>query len=750
MFTISIFGKERGDRMNSKIRSLVEFIVNKKTRWATIFVWILLIGIFSFIWPQVNEEETTDNQLLPEDAMSVVANEIDNEEFSDGAGVPLLLVWHREDSLTEEDFKEIQAFYKTLEESPVDEQNFIPPFHEAPVEALKGSTSEDEKALITPVFFKETASTDQLQTALDALEEKMKSQFGDELFGELDGSELHVRFSGPVGIQTDAVSLFSNADITLLISTVILVFALLIVLYRSPILAIVPLVAVGIAYGVISPLLGFFAQKEWIEVDGQAISIMTVLLFGAGTDYCLFLISRYRDELRKEADKYVALRRALTGTGGAIMMSSMTTVVGLLSLALAYYASYDRFAVPFSLAIFIMGIAALTLLPAILALLGRFAFIPFIPRPEEMIQELEQKKGKKIRRPKPSHRFGKKLGNLVTSKPWTIILLSLLILGSLAAFVPKMQFTYGLLNSFPEDMPSREGFTLIADHYPPGEIAPVNIIVDTEGEDVSLQEKLEAHPLVEKVEDAVEGTNKDSLKKWQVTLSIDPYATEAVNSIPELQEIAFNALEEASVTNVEGNVWIGGETATLYDTEEITSRDQAVIIPVLLLVIAILLVVYLKSIVAMVYLLATVLLSYLSALGLGWIVLHYLFGVSEIQGLIPLYAFVFLVVLGEDYNIFLVSSIWRKHKKMPLKKAIAESVGETGSVISSAGLILAGTFSVLAILPLQVLVHFGTITAIGILLDTFIVRPLLVPAITTVLGRFAFWPGKMWKMHEDE
>src|SRR5699024_1989872 len=150
------------------------------------------------------------------------------------------------------------------------------------------------------------------------------------------------------------------------------------------------------------------------------------------------------------------------------------------------------------------------------------------------------------------------------------------------------------------------------------------------------------------------------------------------------------------------------------------------------------------------YLLGTVVFSYLSALGLGWIVLHYGFGVEEIQGLIPLYAFVFLVVLGEDYNIFLVSSIWRKRKTMPLKQAIADSVGETGSVISSAGLILVGTFSVLAVMPLQVLVHFGAITAIGILLDTFIVRPLLVPAITTVLGRYAFWPGKMWQLKEDE
>src|SRR5699024_1267912 len=303
----------------------------------------------------------------------------------------------------------------------------------------------------------------------------------------------------PVGIQTDAVSLFSNADITLLMSTVLLVFILLIVLYRSPILAIVPLVAVGIAYGIISPLLGFFAEKGWIVVDSQAISIMTVLLFGAGTDYCLFLISRYRDELRHEENKYMALKKAVSGTGGAIMMSSMTTVVGLLSLALAYYASYDRFAIPFSLSIFIMGIAALTLLPAILALLGRLAFIPFIPRPEKMIQEMEEKKGKKMRRPKPSHRFGKKLGKVVTGKPWTIIVLCVIVLGSLAAFVPKMQFTYGLLDSFPEDMPSREGFTLISDHYPPGEIAPVSVMVDTHGEDVSLKEQLEEHTYVEEV-----------------------------------------------------------------------------------------------------------------------------------------------------------------------------------------------------------------------------------------------------------
>lgn len=729
-----------------------DIVANSKTRWITIFIWIICIGIFSYIWPQVNGEETSDNQLLPEDAMSVQASEIKNEEFSSGSGVPLLLVWYRNGGLEESDLEAVQSIYAELVDHPLDHQSFVPPLDEAPVDALFGSASEDNEALSLPVFFDDDASTDELNASLDALqtiiEEKIDSNVVES---DLSDDGLHVRFSGPVGIQTDAVSLFSNADITLLVTTVLLVFILLILLYRSPILAIVPLIAVGIAYGLISPLLGYMAHEGWIEFDAQAISIMTVLLFGAGTDYCLFLISRYRDELRIERDKHLALKRAISGTGGAIMMSSMTTVLGLLSLGLAYYASYDRFAVPFSLAIFIMGIAALSVLPAILALLGRFAFIPFIPRPEEMIQDIETKKGKTLRRPKESHRFGKKIGHIVTKKPWTIIVACVIVLGSLASFVPKMQFTYGLLESFPDDMPSREGFTLIEDHYPVGEIAPVDVIIDTDGKDVaSLQDDLTALDYVESVDDPDTGSENESIERLEVTLSISPYASEAVEHIPDIQTTVTKNLADVGIDNPEENVWIGGETATLYDTEEITDRDQSVIIPVLLIIIGLLLVVYLRSIVAMIYLLGTVILSYLSALGLGWILLHHVLGVEEIQGLIPVYAFVFLVALGEDYNIFLVSSIWRKRKEMPLKQAISESVGQTGSVISSAGLILAGTFSVLAVLPLQVLVHFGTITAIGILLDTFIVRPLLVPAITTVIGRFAFWPGKLWKLEEND
>ncbi|WP_156857572.1 MMPL family transporter [Oceanobacillus sp. AG] len=728
------------------LKSWGGLVASSKTRWLTIFIWILLIGIFSFIWPQVNDEETTDQQLLPDDMMSVQAKEIVEREFADDSGTPLLLVWYKDGGLELEDVEMIQEIYKELDAEPLFKQKMIPPFSEIPVEALLGSVSEDGEALTTPVFFENGTTTDEFKSILEDLRTLIEDGANEEITQkELDESGLHVRFSGPVGIQTDTVSLFSNADFTLLLGTVIIVFALLIILYRSPILALVPLVTVGIAYGVISPLLGFLAGKGWIEVDAQAISIMTVLLFGAGTDYCLFLISRYRDELRHERDKYTALKNAMSGVGGAIMMSSSSTVIGLLSLALGVYASYHRFAIPFSLSIFIMGIAALSILPAILALIGRFAFIPFVPRPEEMIQELEEKKGKKLRRSKETNKFGKKIGEVVTNRPWTVILITLIVLGGLAAFVPRIQYTYALLDSFPDDMPSKEGFTMISEHYPPGEIAPIEVIVDTDGEEIDLKEELEDHPFVEAVSDLEVGEENSEIKKWEVILSIDPYSAEAVESIPEIKEIAANALGGA-----DDSVWIGGETATLYDTDQATSRDQSVIMPVLLLILAVMLMIFLRSIVAMAYLLFTVIISYASALGLGWIVLHYIFDVSAIQGLIPLYSFVFLVALGIDYNIFLVSSLWDYRKTFPLKDAISKSVAITGSVISSAGLILAGTFAVLATMPFDVLVHFGTITAIGILLDTFIVRPLLVPAITSVLGRISFWPGKLWKLKGDE
>ncbi|PEE36589.1 MMPL family transporter [Bacillus pseudomycoides] len=728
-----------------------KYVGGPKARWITLFVWVLLTLVLSFTWPAVNtvEDETAPN--LPETAMSQQANNIIKKEFPNDSGNPVLIVWHKDEGLEEKDFKKIQDTYQKLRNSPLKGQSTLPPFDTIPHQALAKNVSEDGTSLVTPVFFDKTVGTDMLQENMAELQIVIKNTVEDDPFKrKISDSGLHIRLSGPVGIQTDAVSIFSQADVKLLVATVLLVLVLLILLYRSPLLAILPLIVVGFAYGIISPTLGFLADKGWITADAQGISIMTVLLFGAGTDYCLFLISRYREFLLVERNKFKALQLAIKESGGAIIMSALTVVVGLGTLLLAHIGSFHRFAVPFSVAVFLMGIASLTILPALLAILGRVAFFPFIPRTREMNEEYAKKKKKTIKVKESKGFLSKKLGDLVIRKPWTIILLTLFLLGGLASFVPRIQFTYDLIESFPKDIPSREGFNLISDHFSPGELAPVQIVVDTKGKDVPVKEELTKLSFIDQVTEPVQGKQNNQLQMFEVSIKDNPYSIEGMNKIPELRKSLKQVMKSAEISDANNHIWIGGETATLYDTKQTTERDQNVIIPVIIGIIALLLLVYLRSVVAMIYLIVTVVLSFFSALGAGWLLLHYGMDAPAIQGAIPLYAFVFLVALGEDYNIFMVSEIWKNKRSQPHLEAVKNGVVQTGSVITSAGLILAGTFAVLATLPIQVLVQFGIVTAIGVLLDTFIVRPLLVPSLTGVLGRFAFWPGKIRKKEETK
>jgi len=713
-------------------------VSSKKGRFLALGCWVLLVLVLSFAWPQINSIESETGKNLPDTEMSEQAAAIIAEEFPNDAGTPLLLVWHRESGLTPADFGAIQKVYAELNSNPLEHQTLVPPYDKMPPQALSASASDNGSTIVTPVFFEKDVATDVLQESLDTLSKTMDSN-NVQLDQDLSSDALHVRYSGPVGIATDAVSLFSQADVKLMIATVLLVLVLLILIYRSPLLAIIPLIVVGLAYGVISPTLGFFAEQGWIDKDSQAVSIMTVLLFGAGTDYCLFLISKYREILLDVEDKATAMKLAVKESGGAIMMSALTVVIGLATLSLAHYGSFQRFAVPFSFGVLIMGIAALVVLPAILVVIGRVAFFPFTPRTEEMAKA----KGKKQH--KPSHKVSHKIGHFVTHKPWIVIAVTVLLLGGLAAFVPRIQYTFDLLSSFPEDMPSREGFTLIEENFSPGELAPVQLVIDTQGSDVNLQQQLTKIPYIDNVSDVQIGTKNNSIQLYELSLNANPYAQESLEHIPELKAEVVKLLKDSGLKDADSHVWLGGETASQYDTKQITERDESVIMPTMIALIALLLFVYLRSVTATVYLLATVIISYFGALGAGWLILHHVMGAEAISGSIPLYAFVFLVALGEDYNIFMISEIWKKRKTKDHLTAVEEGVVHTGSVITSAGLILAGTFAVLATLPIQVLVQFGVVTAIGILLDTFIVRPLLVPAITTVLGKYAFWPGALFK-----
>jgi len=713
-------------------------VASKKGRILTLVFWVLLVTVLSLAWPQINSIESESGKNLPSTEMSEQAAAIIAEQFPNEAGTPLLLVWHRENGLTTDDFGVIQKIYGELTDKPLAHQTLIPPYDQMPTQAIAASASENSTTIVTPVFFEKGLATDVLQESLNALTKTM-DEYNVQSKKDLASDALHVRYSGPVGIATDAVSLFSKADTKLLMATVLLVLVLLIIIYRSPLLAVIPLIVVGLAYGVISPTLGFFADQGWIAKDSQAVSIMTVLLFGAGTDYCLFLISKYREILFEVEDKSTAMKLAVRESGGAILMSALTVVIGLATLSLAHYGAFQRFAVPFSFGVLVMGIAALVVLPAILVLIGRVAFFPFVPRTVDMAQ----RKGKKQN--KPSHKTSHKIGHFVTHKPCIVIVATLLLLGGLTVFVPRIQYTFDLLSSFPEDMPSREGFTLIEENFSPGELAPIQLVIDTNGKDINLQQQLASISYIDSVSDVQIGEKNNHIQLYELTLNLNPYAKEALAHIPELKAEVGKMLETEGIKEADQHLWIGGETASQYNTQQITVRDETVIMPTMIALIALLLFIYLRSLTATVYLLATVIISYFGALGAGWLILHHVMGAEAISGAIPLYAFVFLVALGEDYNIFMISEIWKKRKTSDHLTAVEEGVVRTGSVITSAGLILAGTFAVLATLPIQVLVQFGVVTAIGVLLDTFIVRPLLVPAITTVLGKYAFWPGALFK-----
>ncbi|MCD1259043.1 MMPL family transporter [Paenibacillus athensensis] len=726
-------------------------VAGRRSKWVTLLVWIVLTGVLSVVWPNVNSQENNAARQLPEDSWSLAASELQQREFPSSEGVPALVVWYRAGGLGDDDLAGVQKVAARLAAEPLPAQTGVPPYDRMPLPALKAALSQDGSLLVMPVTFAEGTETEVLQSGVTKLQELAAAELGTDPFAaaDVEAAGLHARVTGPVGIQTDATELFKGADFALLLATVLLVLVLLIVLYRSPILAIVPLIGVGFAYGVISPILGWLAREGWIVVDAQAISIMTVLLFGAGTDYCLFFVARYRQALLEEADKHRALKAALSGSAGAIGMSGLTVIVSLLGLLFARYGSNHRFAIPFSVAILIMALASLTLVPALLAIVGRKSFFPFVPLTPEQRAAREAATGKRLRPQKAVGRASALLGRIVTERPRSVLAVSLLVLLVLSAFAPQIKFTYNLLESFPADMPSREGFTLLAKHTSPGALAPLKAIVDTNGAngEVDVRGALQGLPYVATVSEPQSGSSDANLKLYEVVFKDDPYSLEAIECIPEIRGTLQTTLAGAGIATPK--LWVGGETATQYDTKTVVERDTRVVIPIVIAVIALLLLVYLRSIVATVYLILTVLLSYFSALGAGWLILHHGMGTDAIQGLIPLYAFVFLVALGEDYNIFMVSSIWQERKVRSLREAIRLGVSQTSSVITSAGLILAGTFAVLATLPIQVLVQFGIICAVGVLLDTFVVRPFLVPSITLLLGRLSFWPGRLYAAQDE-
>ncbi|WP_304459212.1 MMPL family transporter [Alicyclobacillus sendaiensis] len=700
---------------------------SRTRRAAAILGWLLAAALLAAVFPAASKEEINRSTILPASAPSQMATARVREAFPASSGTPAILVFADPSGISSADWSSIRQAVRELRAHPVTAQTEVPPLDALPPAAAAGFASSDGKAVSVPVLLRADASQDELNQAVAEIDQVLRRTAGAQALERAPGDPgLHVYVTGPAGIAVDATHLFQHADLALLIATTLLVLALMMVLYRSPILALVPLVSVGIAYTVVSSLLGAWARYSGLTFDAQTVSILTVLLFGAGTDYCLFFIARYRQELRRHARPSDALRAGYKSTAAAILMSGLTVSVSLLSLLAARSPSFHEFAIPFSLGVFVMALVAITFVPALIGSLGRAAFWPRIPRYEPDSPEAEQ-----------PGRISRWLGRTAVRRRTPVAVLGSLALAACCLALPHVRTTYDLLSSFPSDMPSREGYAVLAAHESPGALAPVDVLVEGGNAEAAIR-SIQSLASVHKVQ-LVASRHDAQEALLQVELRANPYSEAAMGALPSIERAAVTG---ASAGGHAARVYVAGETAAQADTRSITARDTRVVVPMVLAAIGLLLLVYLRSVVAPLYLLATILLSYGAAMGLGWLVIRDVLHQPAMQGAIPLYAFVFLVALGEDYNIFVMSRIWEVWRRGQARSAVERGVADTASVITSAGLILAGTFAMLASLPIQVLLQFGVVTAIGVLLDTFVVRPWLVPAITALLGDAARWPRR--------
>jgi RND superfamily putative drug exporter len=540
---------------------------------------------------------------------------------------------------------------------------------------------------------------------------------------------LDAEVGGPAGSLIDQIAVFDSLDSTLMIATAIVVAALLLITYRSPVLWLFPLLSVGFAAVLTQVGTYLLAKYAGLPVDPQSAGILMVLVFGVGTDYALLLIARYREELHRHEDRHTAMQLALHRSGPAILASAGTIAVGLACLSLADVNSSRSMGLVGAVGVVCGFLAMITILPALLVIAGRWVFWPFVPR---------------FTQPAAAGASGPvggsvtvwaRVGAAVARRPRWSWLMSVAVTGVLA--LSASGITMGLQQSEmfqdkPESVVAQER---ISAHYPSGASDPAVIVTDA-GRAGEVGAVVADVPGVARVEEG-ERTQDGRLSTVSVVLDDAPDSRAAEDTIDVLR---------AEVRTVEGaHALVGGTTAQTLDTRRAADRDLRTVIPVVLLVVLLVLVWLLRAIVAPVLLLATVVISYFAALGASNLLFEHVLGHAGVDWSIPLMGFVFLVALGIDYNIFLMHRVREESLRLGLARGVLEGLTTTGGVITSAGVVLAATFAVFAGLPLVTMAQMGVLVGVGVLLDTFLVRTVLVPALALDLGRWFWWPGRLFR-----
>jgi len=711
-------------------------VKGRKALWiaiVSILVWLSIGGFAGGAFSKISTVQENDNSaFLPDSAESTIAGEVlvkfssqDDQLFP----ALLLLLGDLNPATNAQAFEKVNQYSATLLSKTLPETGKPLSTYFAQGVPLTPIPSADGKAILINAqldFAVADANVDGepvFPKIIEFIREDMEKEFTSA------GITTHV--TGPAGLFADLFEAFGSIDTRLLQTTLIVVAIILIVVYRSPVLWILPLFTAASALGIATMIVYYLAREDIIDLNGQTQGILDVLVLGAATDYALLLIARYREELHHHQSRFDAMRIALRGVVEPIIASGSTVIAGLMVLLLSDLSSNRGLGPVGSIGIASSMLAVLTLLPALLIVFGRWIFWPKIPRFDDVDEKLSG--------------LWSKVGNLVDRRPRAVWISTALALLIFAGFSTTLK-SDGLSQSeaFTTRTDSVIGLERLGEHFPSGEGTPVEIVVDQ----ADIASAAAAIGRVSTVASVVPLTNVDPLTQrptselkvvdgkvvLYATLKVAPDSAEGKESIPLIRQAA---------QAVNPNILVGGQSAIGYDVDQSSRRDNRVIIPIVLLLIAVILGFLLRSIFAAALLLGTVVLSFAATLGVCALVFDNVFGFAGTDAAFPLFAFIFLVALGIDYNIFLMTRVREESLKIGTRAGIIKGLTVTGGVITSAGIVLAATFGVLGILPLVFLAELGFAVAFGVLLDTIIVRSLLVPALVREIGPKIWWPSKL-------
>ena len=693
-----------------------------RSRWwvgATLLValvWILGAGPLGAFLGKLGEVQTNDpSAFLPDGSESTEVDRI-AEDFDRADTVPAIVVLSGEDDLTEPRLGEVGALAERIGEEPWAVEQVVGP--------IPGTEDPSVAQLIVPI--------DNTYDTGDSVDE-LRALLADEA---VDGLEAQV--TGPAGYAADLVAAFGGIDSTLLLVAVAAVLVILVAVYRSPLLPILVVIASLLALGLSGALVYLAADIGLVSLNGQSQGILFILVVGACTDYALLLVARYREELATREHAPAAVMAAVRGVTGPVLASGGTVILGLLCLLAADLNSTSSLGPVVAIGIVAAMLSAMTFLPAALALCGRAAFWPTAPHRSR--QEETQTTDRVIEQ----HPFWGRITRVVATRPRALWLGTTALLVAAAVFAPQFSAEgTGQDEVFRTEVEAVDGqATLERGFGTDSSAAPAMVVADADHLDEIIA-TAEATPGVEAAAamtdpgpPGAEGPvlEEDGRVLVEATLEAAPETTEAVDTIRDLRE---------NVREVRGaDALVGGVSATDLDTRETAQRDFTVVVPLVLLVVFLVLIPLLRSLVTPLLLMAVNVLSFATALGVGTLVFDHVLKLPGADPVVPLFAFVFLVALGIDYSIFLMSRAREETLVHGHREGILRALTVTGGVITSAGVVLAATFAALAVIPLLFLLQLAFLVAFGVLVDALIVRTLLIPALSLDVGPRLWWPGR--------